>query len=70
VSSTIDNRGVAGLNQWLGRGKCRQVQALIAVDQRGRPDQTLLDETDLIDDLRHFASGRRECWAIQYQVDI
>ena len=36
----------------------------------GRPDQTLLDKADLIDDLRHFAFGRRECWAIQYQVDI
>jgi hypothetical protein len=51
VSSTIDDRGVDGLNLRLGHGKCRQVQALTAVDQRGRPDQTLLDEADLIDDL-------------------
>jgi hypothetical protein len=35
VSSAIDDCGVDGLNLSLGHGKCRQVEALIAVDQRG-----------------------------------
>jgi hypothetical protein len=35
VSWTIEDCGVDRLNLSLGHGKCRQVGALIAVDQRG-----------------------------------